>query len=197
MCDKLPETSLLEQVVLRERQARDRSWWPQMAATYWPDSRVHLTWYAGDGPGFVTASERMSHRGDRSVHRLSAPVVHRGGDRAWLELPAAIEVRSDVNDVPVDLVSYTRIGYRLERREDEWRIAALDVVYERDTIAAVLPGTQIDLPHHAFAGYRSSYAVLAWHLHRRGYDVSGDLLGDDQPGPRDEYYANTFAWLHG
>lgn len=88
--------------------------------------------------------------------------MHRIGDRAWLEVPASIEVRSDANGIPVDLVSYTRLGYRLERRDDEWRIAALDVVYERDTITPTLPGAQIDLPHDAFAGHRSSYAVLAW-----------------------------------
>ncbi|GAA1541430.1 hypothetical protein GCM10009827_071130 [Dactylosporangium maewongense] len=83
------------QVVLLERQARDRGWWDQMRACYWPDSTAALSWYTGDGPGFVDASRAMAAAGNASVHRLSPPVVQVVGDRAFAEVPAAIEVRTD------------------------------------------------------------------------------------------------------
>ncbi|MGI5183364.1 nuclear transport factor 2 family protein [Dactylosporangium sp. CA-152071] len=83
------------QVVLLERQARDRGWWDQMRACYWPDSTVGLSWYTGDGPGFVDASRAMAAAGNAGVHRLSPPVVQVVGDRAFAEVPAAIEVRTD------------------------------------------------------------------------------------------------------
>ncbi|MEV4136729.1 hypothetical protein AB0J72_31700 [Dactylosporangium sp. NPDC049742] len=61
------------QVVLLERQARDRGWWDQMRACYWPDSTVALSWYTGDGPGFVDASRAMAAAGNASVHRHVPP----------------------------------------------------------------------------------------------------------------------------
>ncbi|MGW0514031.1 hypothetical protein ACWD1W_33170 [Streptomyces olivaceoviridis] len=60
----------------------------------------------------MAASEAMSGRGDRSVHRLSPPVggaAHRAdqlqtarivGDRAFAETPTGIEVRTDVDVSP-------------------------------------------------------------------------------------------------
>lgn len=190
------DLTTITQLVLGERQARDRGWWGRMAASYWPDSHVVLSWYSGDGPGFVAASEAMSGRGDLSVHRLSPPVVRAVADRARAEVPAAIEVRATVDDVLVDLTSYTRISYRTERRDGDWRIVALDCVYERDTIAPVVPGTVRSLPADELARFRPSYAVLAWYLEHRGYSIGEDLLGDDRPAERDAHYARTFRWLH-
>ncbi|MEZ0362351.1 hypothetical protein ACAG26_01415 [Mycobacterium sp. pUA109] len=54
------DISVITRLVLRERQGHDRGWWDQMAAAYWPDSTVHLTWYRGDGPGFVAGSKDVS-----------------------------------------------------------------------------------------------------------------------------------------
>lgn len=193
----MTDTESVTQTVLRERQARDRGWWERMRECYWPDSAVNLSWYRGSGPGFVDASARMAGRGDASVHRLSPPVVRIAADRAFAELPAAIEVRTELDGVAVDLVSYTRIVHRLERRAGRWAIARLDCVYERDTIAPVLPGTPVPLTARDLAPYRAPYAILAWHLDRRGYPVSGELLGDDRPEQTAAFYDDTLKWLAG
>jgi hypothetical protein len=168
-----------------------------MGSTYWPESHVELSWYSGDGPGFVRASEEMSGRGDASVHRMSPAVVHVVGDRGWAEVPAAIEVRTTIDGVVVDLTSYTRVCYRAERRDGTWRILSLDCVYERDTAAAAVPGEAFTIPAEQLARFRPTYAILAWHLDRRGYPVGTELLGDDRPAERDAYYARTLEWLRG
>ncbi|MFB9466277.1 nuclear transport factor 2 family protein [Streptomyces cinereospinus] len=193
----MSDIDAVTQTVLLERQGRDRGWWDQMRACYWPDSTVTLSWYRGDGPGFVSASEAMAGRGDASRHRLSPPTVQIAGDRAFAEVPAGIEVRTEVDGVTADLVSYTRIVYRLERREGHWRILTLDCVYERDTLTPAVPGRQLTVPPQDLAAYRAPYAVLAWHLARRGYEVSADLLGDDQPERTAAFYAETLRWLRG
>ncbi len=38
------DIAVITQVVLGERQGRDRGWWDQMAAAYWLDSTVRLSW---------------------------------------------------------------------------------------------------------------------------------------------------------
>lgn len=78
----MTDIDVVTQTVLLERQGRDRGWWDQMRACYWPDSTVTLSWYRGDGPGFVDASEAMTGRGEASMHRLSAPTVQIVADRA-------------------------------------------------------------------------------------------------------------------
>ncbi|XVU27730.1 nuclear transport factor 2 family protein [Actinoplanes sp. CA-054009] len=183
------------QLVLRERQARDRGWWERMGGCYWPDSTVRLSWYTGDGPGFAEASRSMAGRGDRSVHRLSPPVVQVQGERAFVEVPAAIEVRAEVDGVVADIVSYTRIVYRVRRKRGRWGIAALDPVYERDTLTPAVPGQTVVIAPGDLAAYRPPYAILAWHLARRGYRITGDLLGDDQPERVAAFYAQTLRWL--
>ncbi|MGI5472989.1 nuclear transport factor 2 family protein [Streptomyces sp. CA-132043] len=193
----MSDIDVVTQTVLLERQARDRGWWDRMRACYWPDSTVFLSWYRGDGPGFVAASEAMSGRGDASVHRLSPPAVQIVGDRAFVEVPAGIEVRTVVDDVAADLVSFTRIIYRLERRDGRWGITALDCVYERDTLSPAVPGRHIAIAPQDLAAYRAPYAILAWHLARRGYDVASDLLGDDRPDRTAAFYAETLEWLQG
>ncbi|MFJ8844778.1 nuclear transport factor 2 family protein [Streptomyces cyaneofuscatus] len=193
----MTDIDAITQTVLRERQGRDRGWWDRMKACYWPDSTVSLSWYEGDGPGFVDASAAMAGRGDASVHRLSPPVVQVVGGRAFVEVPAAIEVRTAVDGVTADLVSRTRILYRLERRDGRWGIVALDCVYERDTLTPAFPGGQLTVRPEDLAPYRPSYAVLAWHLARRGYEVGADLLGDDRPERTAAFYAETMEWLQG
>ncbi|MET7743359.1 nuclear transport factor 2 family protein [Streptomyces sp. NPDC005385] len=191
----MTDIDIVTQTVLRERQGRDRGWWDQMRACYWPDSVVNLSWYRGDGPGFVDASRAMSGRGDGSVHRLSPPTVQIVGARAFVETPAGIEVRTEIDGVTADLVSCTRVVNRLERRDGRWRIAALDCVYERDTLSPALPGQHLSIPQEELAPFRASYALLAWYLSRRGYDVAPDLLGDDQPERTAAFYAEVLARL--
>ncbi|MET9017005.1 hypothetical protein ABZX74_40020 [Streptomyces olivaceoviridis] len=152
----------------------------------------------------------MSGRDDRSVHRLSPSVggtAHRAdqiqtarivGDRAFAETPTGIEVRTDVDGVTADLVSYAR----LERRDGRRGIVALDCVYERDTLppaapGRAAPGRHIALAPEDLAPHRPPYALLARHPARRGYAVTANLLGDDQPERTAAFYVTTLRWLRG
>ena len=59
----------ITQIVLLERQGRDRGWWAQMAKCFHPDSRVTLRWFDGPGPEFVSRSQKMFEMGIRILHR--------------------------------------------------------------------------------------------------------------------------------
>ena len=191
------DTVEITQLVLRERQGRDRGWWDEMEQAFWPDSRVTISWYDGDGPGFLAASKAMSGRGVSSVHRMSPPVVRVAGDRGWAEAPATIEARGAVDGVLADLVSAARLNYRLVRRDGRWGIVSLECVYERDTLTPALPGAAVSVPGAELDRFRPSYALLSWYLSRAGYQVATSLLGDDEPAARDAFYARTWAWLRG
>ncbi|WP_405009475.1 nuclear transport factor 2 family protein [Kitasatospora sp. NBC_01539] len=189
------DVALVTQVVLAERQGRDRGWWEQMAALYWPDSTVHLSWYNGDGSGFVAGSAAMARRGAVALHHMSAPVVHVRGTRAYVEASVAMRFQVEIDGVPGDLVSHTRLNYRLERRADVWGILSLDAVYEYATLTPSVPGQSIVIPPEDLTGYRSSYAVLAWNIAREGRTPGHDELGDDRPEELAAFYAAVWSWL--
>lgn len=185
------------QLVLRERQSRDRGWWEEMEGCFHPDSRVDLSWFSGSGPDFVSGSKAMAARGVRTAHRVSAPVGYVSAARAVVEAPVAIDVRFLIDDVEAELVSYTRLLYRAELRHDQWRIAALTAIYERDTLTPVIPGTALRLDLDAINRHRKPYRFLAFHLGLHGGTIHDDLHGDDRPDDVAELYREAFAWMRG
>lgn len=189
------DLALVANVVLTERQARDRGWWSLMGDQYWPDSRVRLSWYDGPGEGFVTGSRAMAQRGTVTLHHAFAPVIHVRSDRAYAEMSVAVRLQIDVDGVAADLVSATRLNYRLERRDDRWRITLLDAAYEYATLTPSTPGQAIIISPEELAHYRPSYALLAWSIAREGRTASHDLLGDDRPQELAAFYEDTWAWL--
>ncbi|UOZ04880.1 nuclear transport factor 2 family protein [Amycolatopsis sp. WQ 127309] len=189
------DVTRIEQVILHERQGRDRGRWAQMRAAFAPDSRVNLSWYTGDGPGFVTGSERMSAQGDYAVHRLSPPVVHTRGDRAIAEVSCGVEFQIRIGDVPAHLVSYTRLNYRLTKSDGRWQVREMDAIYERDTLTPAFPGDTVNVTSSDTAGFRTSYALLTYYLRSKGYSIGDDLLGDDRPERVQAFYDETLEWL--
>jgi hypothetical protein len=185
----------ISQLVLSERQARDRAWWDQMRAAYATDSTVRLSWFTGSGPDFVAASQQMVARGDVATHRLGPPVVRLNGDRALVELPAVIEVRTTLGDVEVDVASHTRLCYRTERQAGRWLIVALDPIYERDTLTPVYPGADFTVTPADVAGFRPAYRFLSYLLAQRGYPPDAGMYGDDRPDQVGPFYQHSFAWL--
>lgn len=189
------DLAIITQVVLRERQSRDRGWWDVMACQFWPDSRVDLSWYHGDGPGFVEGSRQIYERGSRPLHRPFAPAIDLRGSRAHAEFTAQSWSTFEHRGRPLNLYCNMRLNYRLERRSDEWRISAFTSIYEDAYITAQDPRQTVDIDWAELSGFRKSYAALAWRLHQRGAEVSQNELGIDQPDAVEAYYAATRAWL--
>jgi hypothetical protein len=184
----------LTQLVLRERQGRDRGWWTQMRECFAHDATIRLSWFEGTADAFIAGSQAMAARGDRASHRLSPPVVHVMGDRAVVELPMIVEFRTVIDGVEADLASMGRLLYRAASRDDRWRIVRMHAIYQRDTLAPSIPGTPLHVSAEDLAGFRPAYRLLAYHLSRRGYTIGSDLYRDDRPDEVEELYRATFAW---
>lgn len=189
--------SEVAQLVLRERQGRDRGWWSQMRDCLADDATFRLSWFRGSGADFVTESKEMSRRGDVSRHRLGPPVVHERDSRAVVEMSAMIEAPAELDGIEADLMSYTRLVYQVEHRGGSWLIVSLDPVYERDTLTPSVPGTELRVDPRDLAAFRRPYRMLAYVLSERGYRVGDDLYGDDRPEPVERLYREAFDWLHG
>jgi len=182
------------QVVLREREARDRLWWEDMRDCFADESTVTLTWYHGSGAGFVEGSIAMSQGRLPTRHRISPPVVRIAGDRAVISLPIAIESSATIEGVECVLSAYARHLYRLQRIRGDWKIVRLDAIYERDELSPSVPGRTVSIDPAELEGLRTPYRLLAWNLRRAGYEVSQDLPADDRPEHDALMYSEAFAW---
>lgn len=193
---EIDDVTAVEQLILHERRARDRGWWDAMRDCLAPDAEIRLSWFRGSGADFVTASEQMAAHGDRATHTLGPLIVDIRGDRAVVEVSAAIRIPSLLDGVEVDLTSYARLLYRAERTAPRWMIVSLDAIYERDTLTPTVPGTNITVPQDILEQHgRPSYRMLAHLLGTRGYTIAPDLYGDDRPEPVRELYRSRFDWL--
>jgi hypothetical protein len=195
MDDEAIHRALIVDVVLRERQGRDRGWWDQMLACYHDDAMIDLNWYQGTPAGFVEASRQQHDAGRRATHRLSPPIVRIRGGRAVAETGCALETRNVIDDIECDLTSYMRLLSRVERRGGSWRLASLGVVYERDTLTPVIPGRAPAIDTDLLDSLRPAYRFLAYVQIRLGWPSRPDLPGDDQPDLVKALYDATLDWL--
>ncbi len=187
----------IAQLVVHERQGRDRGLWDQMRRCYTEDATVWLNWFKGSAREFIAASQETVADGNSSIHRLGPPVIDQHGDRALIDLPAIIEFRTGFDGVEADLAMYARLYYRAERRSSDWLLRSLDAVYIRDTITAVQPGMHLGISPGDVAAHRPSYRFWSYVMSRQGFTIDETSYGDDQPEAADKFYADSIAWLQG
>ncbi|WP_416972154.1 nuclear transport factor 2 family protein [Streptomyces sp. 4F14] len=189
----------MTQLVLRMQHYRDRGRFDEAAECFTADSELDLSWFTGNGAEWCAASKRMSSAdgwgGQGLYHRLWPPMVRVGGDRALAEVLVAIESRISIGGVEADLISYARSQFRVQRKAGQWLIARFVSIYERDTLAATIPGTRLEIDPAEFAGHRPSHRFLAWYLSKRGIQLRPDVLGFDQPEAVARVFESDEAWL--
>ena len=184
-----------QQLVCKEREARDRHWWDEMRQVYHPDAFINISWYQGKPDGFIQGSINMAQKSS-AYHRLRPITVRVNGDRALATLSVAIESRLLLDGVEADLDSHTRLIYRAQRFADGWKLMRMDCVYQRDTLLPAIPGEQLKVDMQRLMAYRSSYRCLSYVLESKGFGVNHDLAGDDHPEQVTSIYDEAFAWLN-
>lgn len=190
------EISEISQVILHERQGRDRGWFEQEADCFHPDSVVRIAWFTGTGAEFVERSREVFATGIRPAHSVLPPVVHLDGSRAVAEVPAQLSVIQDFDGVEAYVVNHVRLLYRLTKRSDRWRINAMDCIYVRDLLEPVIVGKIPQLDEEILQRFRRPYMYLGYHLHLIGKSASADLFGEDRPDQLAGLYDESFRWLH-
>ncbi|GAA3289406.1 nuclear transport factor 2 family protein [Streptomyces cinereospinus] len=191
----MDEVSSISQLVLRERQGRGLGLWDQLRDCYHPDSHVTTSWFDGTGPEFVEVSEAGHLPGRRVVNRLSPPVVQQTDDRAVVELPSTTTHWFVMGEVEALLTSYMRLIYRVERRDEVWRIVSLGAINQADTLDPAVPGVSLDIDQELLGTFRWSYRHLCYRAALQKMTVPDDLPGDDRPEEAAAFLRSIFAWL--
>lgn len=197
--DQLPvrphDANAVAQLILLERQGRDRGWFAQEESAFHPDSLVRIAWFVGTGAEFVARSREVYASGLRPVHRMGPPVVHLDGDRAVAETPAQISIIQDFDGIEGYVVNDVRLLYRAERRAGVWKLSQMDCIYERDTVVPAVVGLFPVIDQEVLSRFRAPYRYLGYHLHLTGKQARDDLFADDRPEAVTGLYDEAFGWL--
>jgi hypothetical protein len=88
-----------------------------------------------------------------------------------------------------------RLLSRIRRDDGVWRVASVDVIYEKGMIAPVNPSDHLDIDREELQRYRPSYRFLCYTLERIGRSITPRLPSDDRPGLIAALYAQADDWL--
>lgn len=135
-----PETLLDKQNILQliqfERFCRDNALWTEMKKCFHRDSTVNISWYHGSGEGFVDGSANMK---EYAPHKIYNTGIWLNGDKAVAIMCATIQIVTQLNGVPAELASDSKLIFRLVREDGQWYIWRFESIYEKDKIQTRLP----------------------------------------------------------
>ncbi|PIO82011.1 hypothetical protein BSQ37_09670 [Pediococcus damnosus] len=100
-----------------------------------------------------------------------------------------------VHGVLTEIESYRRLIYRVEKRDQDWKIASMISINESDNLYPVIPGTSLKIDPKDLEGLRPSYQFLSYVRKAAGGEISSDLLGTDRPKEVDKIYGEAQNWV--
>ncbi|HZZ02655.1 nuclear transport factor 2 family protein [Paraburkholderia sp.] len=192
---QLLDKSEINEVVQKERAFRDQARWDEMQAAFHDDSVVDLSWFKGSGPEFVASSRRLYEAGRHSAHQMGPTLVSLIGSRALASTSCAVCLRTRLSGVEVELTAHSRLYERLEKRDGEWRIARMGIVYLRDLLIPVNPAERVEIDNARLSAFRSSYRFLSYLLAETGVAPRDDLPGEDRPETVKPMLDADLRWL--
>ncbi len=189
------EKQVIAELVQTERAARDQGQWQRMAACYWPDSTVAISWITSTGPEFVGASKRAFEAGVRHVHQMSPTLVVLNGRRAVAETGCAILLPGVIGGVEVVVTCQARLHARATRIGGEWRLSGLTGAYHGDALATRDGRPAPALNQGRLAALRAPYRYMAYLLAESGKTAREDLAGPDRPELMAALWKAEADWL--
>lgn len=185
----------INEVIVRERSARDAGLWSEMGALYHQDSSVDISWFNGTGAQFTAATENMSAGPLYTFHQIGASAITVLENRALVDSNCTVHAFTLLDGVEVDLASYCRLQWRAHRSGAHWLIAGLRSIYIRDVLVPVNPQQLPELDLELLAGLRPSYRFIAYLMRQAGNTAPDDMPGVDRPETVATLRASEQMWL--
>jgi hypothetical protein len=175
---------------------RDAGDWDRFATVWHPEAEMWATWFQGSARKFIDVSRDGFERGVSILHFLGGFTCDVEGHRAIAQTKMTISQRAPVHGVLVDVLCTGRFYDFFEKRDGQWKIVRRRLIYEKDRMDPVTPGTAPQLDLEKLAAFTEGYRHLAYLQSSIGFRVKPDL-----PGLRgasvEKLYAEGKAWLAG
>ncbi len=174
---------------------RDTGQWEKLRGTFHPEGTMTATWFSGTADDFIAGAQAGWRKGSRSAHFIGGATITVNGGKAIAETRIILLLRDMLDDIEVDVTCYGRFYDRLVKDDGLWRILRRGVVYEKDRLDPVRPGTTIKLDDAVLERFTEGYRHVAYVQTKRGM-----LVATDRPTPRsaelEHLYSEANAWLN-
>jgi len=175
---------------------RDAGDWDRFATVWHPEGEMWATWFQGPARKFIQVSREGFERGVSILHFLGGFTCDLAGSRAIAQTKMTISQRAPVHGVVVDVLCTGRFYDFFEKRDGSWKIVRRRLIYEKDRMDPVDPGTVLELDGNVLATFTEGYRHLAYLQSSIGFKVKDGLPGLRGPSV-DKLYAEGKAWLAG
>ncbi|MBE6422444.1 nuclear transport factor 2 family protein [Succinivibrio dextrinosolvens] len=186
----------VHKLVVSERIYRVTHRNAELAECYSDDAQIHTSWQSGGKDSFVGKTTVESAEALPIVNRCNPPLINLKGNKALVEYPMTTTREVRVNKELAVLTSYMVLIYRIEKRNDVWKIIDMYTINEYDTLSPVIPGTDLHIDYEQIKNYRPSYRWLTYVRKLAGGNISDDLVGTDQPDAVNKIYDSGNKWLN-
>ncbi len=202
---QMTDYEAIQNLIVSERLYRVSHRNTELAQCYAEDAQIHTSWQQGGVSSFVGQAPKEAEAADKgesapaNVNRCNPPLIHfskTSPSKALVEYPSTTTRVVYVNDVEAILTSYMRLIYRVEKRNDEWKITSMTSVNEYDELSPAIPGQDLKIKSKDVENLRPSYRWLAYTRIKAGGTVSNDELGTDRSAELDKFYDQEFKWLN-
>ena len=95
----------------------------------------------------------------------------------------------------VDLATHMRKHYRLEKRENVWKIVSAEPIYEKDTMLSAYADGTFRPNREELDALRPSYANLMYRRIKYGGHPDQSCAGEDMPETVAKLYRESSIWL--
>jgi hypothetical protein len=194
---ELLDTVAVQQLILKERSARDMQEWELLASCFTEDSMIEMSWFRGSGSVFATESKKIAAGGLLTFHETGPSFIQIARDRAIADTPMSAHVIREIGGADADITFWTRMRSRAERHNGRWLLAGLRIIYIHDLIVPRTPSAIPSLDADLLAKFRPSYRYLSYALSLSGRSIANDLPGLDKPETVQKLIAAEEAWLRG
>jgi hypothetical protein len=192
----MTDYAAINNLIVAERMFRVSHRNEELAKCYAEDAQIHTSWQSGGVNTFVgqTSTEMVEEL--PIMNRCGGALIYQNGDKAFVEYPTTTIRGVYVNDVEAVLTSYMRLLYRVEKRNNEWKITSMTSINESDELAPAIPGQDLKINPEDVKGLRLSYRWLTYTRRIAGGTISDDLSGTDRPVEVKQIYDTEFDWLN-
>jgi hypothetical protein len=172
---------------------RDTGDWVNLRSTFHRDGTMTATWFSGTADDFVAGAKAGWSKGSKSAHFIGGTAVRVNGHKAIAETRIILMVRDTLDGEEVDVTCYGRFYDRFVK-DGTWVILRRGVIYEKDRIDPVRPGTKLILDEALLKRFPEGYRHVAYVQSKRGLQVA-----TDRPTPRspelERLYREANEWL--
>ncbi len=197
--EEMLEKSRIRELVETDRYCRDYGHFEKERTCWHDDGTVFATWFKGPIDEFLANSARPGK--SPSAHKIFNTMIWLKGNRAIAECICSIDYRLTMDGELLDLQVYSRLHFRVEKRDGQWGLVYFEGIYEKDRMVPVFSDSKWSIPREELQKFRPINWNQCYRLacgvdsFGKGLENSNEWAGPDKPETIQRIYDESSKWI--